>query len=84
VLGAVAELAALDGDAREAARLLGGSEAVFAEIGMRVPTDEVREQERTRAQLGELLGEETVDALVDEGRAASEEAMIAKALAATR
>ncbi len=71
-------------DPETAARLLGASVATFAAIGTPIPDDELREHERTRMRLVDVLGEETVTTLLAKGGATAEETMVAEALAAAR
>ena len=76
LLGAVAEIAARDGEHVEAARLLGASEALFESMGMPMPRAEADEQERTRASFpADLAAHEA------EGRTAELDEMIRKARA---
>jgi predicted ATPase/DNA-binding SARP family transcriptional activator len=80
-LGNIAELAEAGGDAERAARLLGGSDVLFAELGVvRTPGEAER-----RARLGELLqtglGEPRFRDLSAAGAASSVEDLVAEAVA---
>jgi tetratricopeptide (TPR) repeat protein len=70
-LGGFAEAAMIEGDAVRAATLLGGSEALFAEIGATRSPDEAESQARVTAYLLEGLGRERTDELRAEGAALS-------------
>jgi tetratricopeptide (TPR) repeat protein len=67
-LAAAAELALRAGRLETAARLLGGSEALFDEIGAQMQGDEEEARARTLAELRESLGDDRLDELLDEGR----------------
>jgi hypothetical protein len=82
--GAAAELAAQLGDHATAARLLGGSAAMFERMGMTIPPDEVHEQEQTYARIEGALGTEESAALVAAGHATPPDALTEEALATTR
>jgi len=69
-LAAAAELVLRDGRPETSARLLGGSEALFEEIGAQMQGDEEEARARTLADLRELLGDERLHELLDEGRVA--------------
>jgi tetratricopeptide (TPR) repeat protein len=58
ILGGFAEVAMLEDDAEHAARLLGASERLFAEIGRVPDPDEDQTQERISAFVVDRLGEE--------------------------
>jgi predicted ATPase/DNA-binding SARP family transcriptional activator len=57
ILGGFAEVAMLEEDAEEAARLLGASERLFAEIGRVPDPDEAQAQERVSAFVAGALGD---------------------------
>jgi predicted ATPase len=83
-LGGAAEVAAQRDDPETAARLLGGSAGLFEAMGMTVPTDEVREQERTRVHVLGLLGASRFAELLAVGHSAPADALVDEALAITR
>jgi predicted ATPase/DNA-binding SARP family transcriptional activator len=83
-LGAAAELARVEGEPEQAARLVGASAAAFAAIGMPVPDEEQEDHDRTLGPVRESLGEGKVEELLAGGRAAPIEQMLAVALDLTR
>jgi len=82
-LGAAAELAARAGEPARAARLIGASTALFDAIGMPMPDAERDEQDHTLAAIRPLLGPD-VDGLIEEGRSAPIDEIVADALQLTR
>jgi predicted ATPase len=77
-----AELAAGAGDLERAARISGASLAIFDEIGVRLVGETEDDYLALRATLVAGLGEQRVDELEAEGRAAPRDEAIADALAA--
>jgi predicted ATPase/DNA-binding SARP family transcriptional activator len=77
-----AELAAAAGDLERAARLSGTSLAIFDEIGVRLVAETEDDYLALRATLVTGLGEQRVDELEAEGRAAQRDEAVADALAA--
>ena len=62
-----AAIAAEDGDAERAARLLGAAEAAFAAAGQIPDPDDAADQQQLRERLAQLLGDERSRAARDEG-----------------
>jgi hypothetical protein len=75
-----AELAAAAGDLERAARLSGTSLAMFDEIGIRLVGETEDDYLALRGTLAAGLGEQRVDELEAEGRAAPRDEAIAEAL----
>ena len=84
LLGAAGELAARTGQPEQAARLVGGAAGAFEAIGMQIPQEEVDEHERTLEPSRETLGAERTAELVDAGRRAPFDELIAEAQELTR
>jgi predicted ATPase/class 3 adenylate cyclase len=79
-LEALAELAAARGDDDRAARFLGGSEALFAELGVPMFADEAETYEETVRALRTHLGESRFEAARASGRAAPLDQTLSDAL----
>jgi tetratricopeptide (TPR) repeat protein len=84
LLGAAGELARRAGQPQQAARLIGGAVGAFEAIAMRIPQEELDEHERTLGPLRETLGAERTAELVEIGRLASFDKLIAEAQDLTR
>jgi hypothetical protein len=84
LLGAAGELARRAGQPQQAARLIGGAVGAFEAIAMRIPQEELDEHERTLGPLRETLGAERTAELVEVGRLAPFDKLIAEAQDLTR
>jgi len=84
LLGAAAELARRAAQPEQAARLIGGAAGAFEAIGMQIPQEEIDEHERTLEPLRETLGAERTAELVEVGRLAAFDELIAEAQELTR
>jgi|SRR5581483_229164 len=70
-LGKIGLVACQQGDAASGVPLLGGAEAVFDSLGVKLLPDEATEQERAVAQARQQLGEPAAEAAWNAGRALS-------------
>jgi predicted ATPase/DNA-binding SARP family transcriptional activator len=73
------EVAAAEGEAERAARLLGASDRLFADLGAHVEASERATYERTEAELKAILGEDAYTNAHADGRALSLEQALALA-----
>ncbi|HJQ73616.1 MAG TPA: tetratricopeptide repeat protein, partial [Gaiellaceae bacterium] len=80
-LGNMAELAETGGESERAARLLGGSDALFTDLGIARPPGDAERRARLGEQLAAGLGEARLDDLSAAGAAASVEELVAEAAA---
>ena len=84
LLGAAGELARRVGKPEQAAHLIGGAAGAFDAIAMQIPQEEVDEHERTLEPLRETLGADRTTELVEAGRRAPLDELIAEAQELTR
>jgi predicted ATPase/class 3 adenylate cyclase len=79
-LEACSELAVVGQDYERAARFLGSSEALFAELGVPMSADEAESYEETARALNEALGEQRLEAERAAGRATAVAEIVVDAL----